>query len=68
MGIEKFSALIKKEFDISKEFSRNNLNVEKIFFDFNSIVHFTSQLLLELLNKYLEKITDSNIDENIKFL
>ena len=68
MGIEKFSAIIKKEFNISKKFSKNNLLVNKLFFDFNSIVHYVSQILLELLNKYLEKkITNSEISEEIFF-
>ena len=76
MGIERFFNKLREQFDIinTTEYPYTKLLSDHIFFDFNSIIHTSSQRLMNDLNMLLKYILilkntgnkDNNINSIIK--
>ncbi len=54
MGVERFFSSLKRDYNFIHNINKK-LDAEHILIDFNSIVHITSQFLLEFKNKYSSK-------------
>lgn len=68
MGIERFFNSLKDKFNIIKSYDNKLIDINYLFFDFNSIIHTESQKVINILNIILKNILQNKRDDEKKYL